>query len=81
MHIHYCIFLFFRVYKCFFTKYFTTLKTISEINDAIRKGDVVVVRADEMPEIVASMGAKKAAREVDVVTTGTFGAMCSSGAF
>jgi len=32
-----------------------------------------------MVEIVAEKGAKKAAQTVDVVTTGTFGAMCSSG--
>ncbi|MBD3387869.1 MAG: CBS domain-containing protein [Candidatus Altiarchaeales archaeon] len=57
------------------------VKTIAEINEKIRKGDAVVVRADEMPEIVAEKGAEKAAKEVDVVTTGTYGAMCSSGAF
>ncbi len=56
-------------------------KTIAEINDKIRKGHVVVVTAEEMVDIVASKGPEKAAREVDVVTTGTFGAMCSSGAF
>lgn len=56
-------------------------KTIAEINERIRKGEAVVVRADEMPKIVAKKGAEKAAKEVDVVTTGTFGAMCSSGAF
>jgi L-aspartate semialdehyde sulfurtransferase len=55
-------------------------KTIAEINERIRKGEAVVVRADEMPGIVAKKGATKAAAEVDVVTTGTFGAMCSSGA-
>jgi L-aspartate semialdehyde sulfurtransferase len=55
-------------------------KTISEINDKIKRGDAVVIRADEMPDIVARKGSAKAAKEVDVVTTGTFGAMCSSGA-
>ncbi|MFH0861403.1 MAG: homocysteine biosynthesis protein [Candidatus Altiarchaeota archaeon] len=55
-------------------------KTLAEINEKIRKGDAVVVRADQMPRIVADNGPKKAAQEVDVVTTGTFGAMCSSGA-
>ncbi len=63
------------------TEFSSMAKTISEINERIRRGDAVVVRADEMPEIVADRGAKKAAKEVDVVTTGTFGAMCSSGAF
>jgi len=56
-------------------------KTLAEINEKIRKGEAVVVRADEMPEIMAKKGPEKAAREVDIVTTGTFGAMCSSGAF
>lgn len=56
-------------------------KTIQEINLRIQKGDVVVVTADEMVSIVRSKGAKNAAREVDVVTTGTFAPMCSSGVF
>ena len=37
--------------------------------------------ASEFKEYVKSNGIKKAAQEVDVVTTGTFGAMCSSGAY
>lgn len=37
--------------------------------------------ADEFKGYVRSNGTKKAAKEVDVVTTGTFGAMCSSGAY
>jgi len=56
-------------------------KTISEINKKIKNREAVVVTAEEMIEIVRENGAKKAASEVDVVTTGTFGAMCSSGAF
>ncbi|MFQ6096130.1 MAG: homocysteine biosynthesis protein [Armatimonadota bacterium] len=56
-------------------------KTFAEINDRIRKGEAVVVTAEEMIEVVAEKGTKKAAEEVDVVTTGTFGPMCSSGAF
>jgi len=57
------------------------MKTIKEINEKIRKGDVVVVTAEEVIELVKKKGHKKAAEEVDVVTTGTFGPMCSSGAF
>jgi len=57
------------------------LKTIEEINQKIRDGDAVVVTAAEMTRIVAENGPMDAAKEVDVVTTGTFGAMCSSGAF
>ncbi len=40
-----------------------------------------MVTAEEMPAIVAELGEVGALKEVDVVTTGTFGAMCSSGAF
>ncbi|BDH79145.1 hypothetical protein MTTB_05240 [Methanothermobacter tenebrarum] len=57
------------------------MKTINEINQKIKDGDAVVVTASEMTEIVAEKGPREASREVDVVTTGTFGAMCSSGAF
>jgi len=57
------------------------VKTVEEINEKIREGNVNVVTALEMKEIVAELGVKEAAKEVDVVTTGTFGAMCSSGAF
>ncbi|MCM1986592.1 homocysteine biosynthesis protein [Methanococcoides seepicolus] len=54
-------------------------KTIHEINGRIRDGSVNVVTAEEMVDIVGELGAEGAAKEVDVVTTGTFGAMCSSG--
>ncbi|MBD3181502.1 hypothetical protein GF312_04365 [Candidatus Poribacteria bacterium] len=56
-------------------------KTYEEINEKIRKGEVVVVNAEEMIDIVEEKGVEKASREVDVVTTGTFSPMCSSGAF
>ncbi len=56
-------------------------KTYQEINDKIRSGDVVVVTAEEIIDIVRTKGPVEAAREVDVVTTGTFAPMCSSGAF
>ncbi len=56
-------------------------KTYDEINERIRKGEAVVVTAEEIIGIVEEKGAEKAAREVDVVTTGTFAPMCSSGAF
>ena len=54
-------------------------KSLEEINERVRDGSVYVVSADEMTAIVAELGSEDAAREVDVVTTGTFGAMCSSG--
>jgi len=56
-------------------------KTYAEINEKIAAGSVVVVTAEEMIGIVAEEGAEKAAERVDVVTTGTFGPMCSSGAY
>ncbi len=57
------------------------MKTIKEINQKIETGDAVVLTAAEMTTFVEQNGAKAAAEEIDVVTTGTFGAMCSSGAF
>jgi len=56
-------------------------KTIQEINEKIKKGKVVVVTAEEIVDIVDKKGLSVAAAEVDVVTTGTFGPMCSSGAY
>ncbi|MGE4290911.1 MAG: homocysteine biosynthesis protein [Desulfovibrio sp.] len=54
-------------------------KSIQEINDRIRKGKAVVLNAEEMTAEVRRLGKVKAAKEVDVVTTGTFSTMCSSG--
>ena len=56
-------------------------KTIAEINEKIRNGEAVVVTAEEIIDVVAKKGVEKAAEEVDVVTTGTFGPMCSSAAY
>lgn len=56
-------------------------KTIQEINEKIAKGQVVVVTAEEVIGVVEKKGVARAAQEIDVVTTGTFGPMCSSGAF
>ncbi|MCU0666486.1 MAG: homocysteine biosynthesis protein [Candidatus Omnitrophica bacterium] len=57
------------------------MKTIKEINEKIKKGQVVVITAKEAVQLVRKKGAKKASQEVDVVTTGTFGPMCSSAAY
>jgi len=57
------------------------VKTYDEINARIKAGEAVVVTAEEMVGIVREKGAEEAARTVDVVTTGTFSPMCSSGAF
>jgi uncharacterized protein (DUF39 family)/predicted transcriptional regulator len=58
-----------------------TIRSVEEINEKIRRGDAVVLTAEEMIKLVESSGVEVAAKEVDVVTSGTFGAMCSSGVF
>lgn len=57
------------------------MKTIAEINEKIKKGKALVLNGEEIIDFVKQKGPKKAAEEVDVVTTGTFGPMCSSGAY
>lgn len=54
-------------------------RSIDEINRRITRGEARVVRADEMTRLVREEGVSAAAQAVDVVTTGTFGPMCSSG--
>ena len=56
-------------------------KTIAEINDKIKKGQVVVVTAEEVISVARKKGVAAAAKEIDVVTTGTFGPMRSSSAY
>ena len=56
-------------------------KTIREINEKIKAGTAVIANAEEIIDIVEKIGPQEAARKVDVVTTGTFGPMCSSGAY
>ncbi len=56
-------------------------RTIAEINEKIKKGRAVVVTAEEVIGIARKKGVAAAAKEIDVVTTGTFGPMCSSSAY
>jgi uncharacterized protein (DUF39 family) len=56
-------------------------KTIAEINQKIKEGKAVVFTAEEIIDVAREKGIRKAAQEVDVVTTGTFGIMCSSAAY
>ncbi len=56
-------------------------KTIAEINERISRREAVVLTAEEVLDYVKKEGFEKAARTVDVVTTGTFGPMCSSGMY
>ena len=57
------------------------MKTYEQINDRIASGKAVVLTADEIMDYVDKKGLTAAAEEVDVVTTATFGPMCSSGCF
>ena len=56
-------------------------KTIEEINAKIRSGKAVVLTAEEIIDVVREKGVKQTAKDLDVITTGTFSPMCSSGAF
>lgn len=56
-------------------------RTYEEINAKIKDGSVVVVTAEEVIAMVEDSGVSEVMRRVDVVTTGTFSLMCSSGAF
>jgi hypothetical protein len=55
-------------------------KTIREINEKIANGSVVVMTAEEFTRLAKEKDVSALAKEVDVVTTATFGPMCSSGA-
>jgi L-aspartate semialdehyde sulfurtransferase len=57
------------------------MKTYEEINKKIESKQAVVLSAEEVIDYVDKKGLAAAAKEVDVVTTATFGPMCSSGAF
>ncbi|MEG1736617.1 MAG: homocysteine biosynthesis protein [Odoribacter sp.] len=57
------------------------MKTYTEINEKIKNGTAVVLTAEEVSELSKTLSSGEIAAKVDVVTTATFGAMCSSGAF
>lgn len=54
------------------------MKTVEEINSKIEAGRAVVLTASQMVDLVRDEGAKVAAAKVDVVTSGTFGPVCSA---
>ncbi|HNX67790.1 MAG TPA: homocysteine biosynthesis protein, partial [Bacteroidales bacterium] len=56
-------------------------KSIEEINEKIRTGKAVVLTAGEVSAMGKEMSPADVLKKVDVVTTATFGPMCSSGAF
>ncbi len=55
-------------------------KTYEEINEKIKSGKAVVLTAEEISAMAKEMSPAEIVEKVDVVTTATFGAMCSSGA-
>ena len=56
-------------------------KTYEEINQKLKSGQAVVLTAEEVAQMAKEKSPEEIAEQVDVVTTATFGAMCSSGAF
>jgi len=56
-------------------------KSIGEINEKIRNGQAVILTAEEVSAMGRDHSASEIAEKVDVVTTATFGPMCSSGMF
>lgn len=57
------------------------MRTYDEINAKIEAKKAIVLTAEEIIDYVDRKGLENAAKEVDVVTTATFGPMCSSGCF
>lgn len=54
-------------------------RTYEEINAKIASGKAVILTAEEVSKLAETESPKEIAKKVDVVTTATFGAMCSSG--
>ncbi len=55
-------------------------RTFEEINEKIKKGQAVVLTAEEVSRMAETHTPQEIFKQVDVVTTGTFSPMCSSGA-
>ena len=58
-----------------------TKKTVEEINEKILKGEAVIMTAEEVSKMADECSPEEIVKKVDVVTTGTFAPMCSSGMF
>ena len=56
-------------------------KSYEEINSKIARGEAVILTAEEVSRMAEEASPAEIASKVDVVTTATFGAMCSSGCF
>ncbi|MFO7841243.1 MAG: homocysteine biosynthesis protein [Fidelibacterota bacterium] len=57
------------------------IKSFEQINEKIAAGTAVVLTAEEVSVLAESASPDEIAEKVDVVSTATFGPMCSSGAF
>jgi L-aspartate semialdehyde sulfurtransferase len=55
-------------------------KSYEEINKKLKQGKAVILTAEEVTAMAKTANPAEIAEKVDVVTTATFGAMCSSGA-
>ncbi|WP_167604905.1 homocysteine biosynthesis protein [Maribellus sediminis] len=58
----------------------STVKTYEKMNRKLKSGKAVVLTAEEVSEMAKTLSPEEIVEKVDVVTTATFGAMCSSGA-
>jgi L-aspartate semialdehyde sulfurtransferase len=56
------------------------IKTYEEINRRLKSGNAVILTAEEVAAMAKEATPEEIVEKVDVVTTATFGAMCSSGA-
>ena len=56
------------------------IKTYEQINEKLKNGSAVVLTAEEVAKLALEVSPEEIVEKVDVVTTATFGAMCSSGA-
>lgn len=56
------------------------IKSYEEINRKLKSRKAVVLTAEEVSKMALEMSPEEIVEKVDVVTTATFGAMCSSGA-
>ena len=58
----------------------TKTKSYEEINQKLKSGKAVILTAEEVSQMAKETSPEEILEKVDVVTTATFGAMCSSGA-
>ena len=56
------------------------IKSYEEINRKLKSGEAVILTAEEVSKMAQEASPEEIVEKVDVVTTATFGAMCSSGA-